>query len=152
MTTPLEGGGGSASRPGRSLPAGKTRYPLYERLGELQGRSGQVGKNLAPTGIRSRTVQPVASRYTDCGTRPTNLCKIHVLIIFLHLMAVFLSIQLQQVGLRYFMTVLCWENLLKRRSWSASFRWNSMLISDIHVSVHHNTILIKWPTRCNCVG
>jgi len=32
MTTALEGGEGSASRPGRSLPPGKTRYPLYRRL------------------------------------------------------------------------------------------------------------------------
>jgi len=33
MTTALEGGEGSASRPGRSLPLGKTRYLLYRRLG-----------------------------------------------------------------------------------------------------------------------
>ena len=35
-------GEGSASRPGRSLSPGKTRYPLYRRLGGLQGRCGQV--------------------------------------------------------------------------------------------------------------
>jgi len=29
MTTVLEGGEGSASRRGRSLPPGKTRYPKY---------------------------------------------------------------------------------------------------------------------------
>jgi len=23
---------------------------------------------------------------------------------------------------------------------------------DIHGSVHHNTVLLKWPTRCNIVG
>jgi len=44
---------GSASRPGRSLPLGKTRYPLYRRLDGPQGRSGQVQKILPPTGIRS---------------------------------------------------------------------------------------------------
>jgi len=32
MTMALEGGEGSASRPGRSLPPEKTRYPLYNRL------------------------------------------------------------------------------------------------------------------------
>jgi len=42
LTTTLEGGEGSASRPGSSLPPGKTRYPLYKRLGGPQGRSGQV--------------------------------------------------------------------------------------------------------------
>ena len=39
-------------------------YPLYRRLGGLQGRSGRA-ENVVPTGIRSRTVQPVVSRYTD---------------------------------------------------------------------------------------
>ena len=53
MTTALEEGEGSASRPGRSLPPGKTRYPLYRRLGGPQGRSGQVWKISPPTGIRS---------------------------------------------------------------------------------------------------
>ena len=46
-------GEGSASRPGRSLPPGKTRYPLYRRLGGPQGRSEQVRKISPPTGIRS---------------------------------------------------------------------------------------------------
>jgi hypothetical protein len=52
MTTALEGGEGSASLPGRSLPPGKSRYPLYRRIGGPQGRSGRT-ENLAPTGIRS---------------------------------------------------------------------------------------------------
>ena len=42
----------SASRPGRSLPPGKTRYPLYTRLGGTQGLSGQVRKISPSTGIR----------------------------------------------------------------------------------------------------
>jgi len=37
LTSSLEGVEGSASRPGRSLPPGKTRYPLYRRLGGPQG-------------------------------------------------------------------------------------------------------------------
>ena len=49
----------SAARPGRTLPPAKIRYPFYRRLGGPQGRSGRA-KNLVPTGIRSRTVQPVA--------------------------------------------------------------------------------------------
>ena len=64
MTAALEGDEWSAVRPGRTLPPGKTPYPFYRRLGGPQGRSGQA-KNLVPTGIRSRTVQPVISRYTD---------------------------------------------------------------------------------------
>ena len=37
-------GEGSASRTCRSLHPGKTRYPLYRRLGGPQGRSGHVRK------------------------------------------------------------------------------------------------------------
>ena len=59
MTAELEGGEWSAARLGRTLPPGKTRYPFYRRLGGPQGRSGRA-ENLVPTGIRSRTVQPVA--------------------------------------------------------------------------------------------
>jgi len=46
------------------LPPGNTRYPLYRRLDGPQGRSGRA-ENLVPTGIRSRTAQPVVNRYTD---------------------------------------------------------------------------------------
>jgi hypothetical protein len=59
MTAALEGDEWSAARPGRNLPPGKTQYPFYRRLGGPQGRSGQA-ENLVPTGIGSRTVQPVA--------------------------------------------------------------------------------------------
>jgi hypothetical protein len=57
-----------------SLPLftpGKTRYPLYRRLGGPQGRSGQVQKTSPPSEFDIRTVQPVASRYTAYATRPT---------------------------------------------------------------------------------
>ena len=64
MTAALEGGEWSAARPGRTLPPGKTWYPFYRRLGGPQGRCGRT-ENLVPTGIRSRTVQLVVSRYTD---------------------------------------------------------------------------------------
>ena len=64
MTAALERGKWSAARPGRTLPPGKTRYPFYRRLGGPQGRSGRA-QSLVPTGIRSRTVQPVVIRYTD---------------------------------------------------------------------------------------
>ena len=68
----LEVGEGLALRPSRSLTSGKTRYPLYRRMGGPQGRSGQVRKISPPPEFDPRTVQPVASRYTDYVTRPTN--------------------------------------------------------------------------------
>ena len=67
-----KGGEGSASRPSRSLPLGKTRYPLYRRQGGPQDRSGWVRKISPPPGFDPRTVHSVASRYTDWATRPTN--------------------------------------------------------------------------------
>jgi len=63
LTSALKGGEGSASRPGRTLPPGKTGYPLYRRLGGPQGRSGQVRKISPPPEFDPRTVQPVASHY-----------------------------------------------------------------------------------------
>ena len=50
-----------------ALPPGKTRYPFYRRLGGPQSRSGRVRKISAPPGFDPRTVQSVASRYTDCA-------------------------------------------------------------------------------------
>jgi hypothetical protein len=61
MTLALEGGEWSASRPGRTLPPGKSRYPLYRRLGGPQDRSGQVRKISPPTEIRSPD-RPARSR------------------------------------------------------------------------------------------
>ena len=53
LTSAIEGGEGSASRPCRTLPPGNTRYPLYRRLGGPQGPVWTGAENLAPTGIRS---------------------------------------------------------------------------------------------------
>ena len=48
-----------------ALPLGKNRYPLYRRLGGPQGRSWRVQKISPPPRLDPRTVQSVASRYTD---------------------------------------------------------------------------------------
>jgi hypothetical protein len=50
-----------------TLPPGKTRYLLYRRLGGPQSRSGRVRKISPSPGFDPHTVQPVASRYTDCA-------------------------------------------------------------------------------------
>ena len=62
----------STSRP--HFTPGKDPVPFYRRLGGPQGRSGRA-ENLVPTGIRSRTVQPAVSLYTDWATRPMNSPK-----------------------------------------------------------------------------
>ena len=56
-------GVGSQRHAPAALPPKKTRYPLYKRLGGLQGRSGQVQKISPPSGFNPRTAQPVASLY-----------------------------------------------------------------------------------------
>jgi hypothetical protein len=58
-------GVGGQSHTTATLPAGKTRYPLYKRLGEPQGWSGQMRKISPPPGFDPQTVHPVASCYTD---------------------------------------------------------------------------------------
>jgi hypothetical protein len=73
MTSALEGGEWLAARPSRTLPQGKSRYPLHRRMGGPQGRSGQVRKISPTPGFDPQTAQPVVSRYTDWATRPTQL-------------------------------------------------------------------------------
>ena len=63
----LEGGEESASRPGRSLPPGKDPVPIVQEAGWAPGPVWTGAKNLAPPGFDPRTIQPVASRYTDWG-------------------------------------------------------------------------------------
>ena len=50
-----------------ALPPENTRYPLYRRLRGPQGLSARVRKISPPLEFDLRTVQPVASRYTDCA-------------------------------------------------------------------------------------
>jgi hypothetical protein len=45
-----------------TLPQGKTRYPLCNRLDGPQGRSGRVWKISLPPGFDPRTVQPVVAK------------------------------------------------------------------------------------------
>ena len=66
-------GEGSASRPGRSLPPRKTRYPLYRKLDGPQGRSGQVRKISPPTGIRSPDL-PDRSQSLYRLSYPAHMC------------------------------------------------------------------------------
>jgi hypothetical protein len=51
--------------PGRLTLGKKTRHLLYRRLGGPEGRCGQSAGSLVLTVFEPRTVQPVASRYTD---------------------------------------------------------------------------------------
>jgi len=62
---------GGQRHPPAALPAGTTRYKLCRRLGGPNGRSGRLRKTSPPPGFDPRSVQLVASRYTNCEARPT---------------------------------------------------------------------------------
>ena len=65
MTAALEGGEWSAARPGPHFNPGKEPVPIVQEAGWAPGPVWTGVENLVPTGIRSRTVQPVVIRYTD---------------------------------------------------------------------------------------
>jgi len=48
---------------------GKDPVPIIQEAVWAQNRFGHVGKISPPPGFDPRTVQPVASRYTDYATR-----------------------------------------------------------------------------------
>ena len=60
------GVGGQRHAPA-ALPPRKTLYPLRRMLGGPKGQSGSVRKISPSPGFDPQTVQPVASRYTDCA-------------------------------------------------------------------------------------
>jgi predicted choloylglycine hydrolase len=60
-----------------ALPPGNTRYSFYRRMGGPQGRSGRVRTISPPPGFDPRTVQPVASRYTNWA-KPAPVLAVHI--------------------------------------------------------------------------
>jgi hypothetical protein len=54
---------------------GKDPVPIVQEAGWPQGRSRQVRMISPPPGFDPRTVQPVASRYTDYATRPARILE-----------------------------------------------------------------------------
>jgi hypothetical protein len=58
-------GVGSQRHAPAALPPGTTQYPLHRRLSRPLGRSERVLKISPPPGFDPRTIQLVASRYTD---------------------------------------------------------------------------------------
>ena len=78
LTSALDAVSGQLHAPA-ALSPGKTRYPLYRKLGGPQCRSGQMRKiSSSPPGFDLRTVQAVASHYTDWAipTQNRNWCLI----------------------------------------------------------------------------
>jgi len=63
MTTALEEGEWSATRPGRTLPSGKTRYQFYRRLG-------------GPQGLEGRKISSHRDSIPDCPARSQSLYRL----------------------------------------------------------------------------
>ena len=66
LTLVLNGGEWTTPLPGHFTP-GKDPVPIVQEAGWAPGPSGRVWKISPPQQFDSRTVQPVASRYTDCA-------------------------------------------------------------------------------------
>ena len=63
-TSALDRGGCSTPRPGRFNP-GKDLVPIVQEAGWVPGPVWTGAENSPPPGFDPRTVQPVASRYSD---------------------------------------------------------------------------------------
>ena len=76
----------SAARPGRTLPSGKTRYPLYRRLGGPQGRSGRAEKSrphrdsIPDRPARSQSLYRLSYRARNTSSPIVKLCDAGTLI------------------------------------------------------------------------
>jgi len=91
MTAALEVGEWSAARPGPTLDS----VHILQEAGWAPGPVW-TAEILVPTGIRSRTVQPLVSRYTDWATWPTIKVAIVVLIVVVVVVVVVVVINEQQ--------------------------------------------------------
>ena len=60
-----------SSTPRPHFTPGKDPVPILQEAGWAPGPVWRGAENLVPTGVRSRTVQPVVGRYTDWANRPT---------------------------------------------------------------------------------
>ena len=65
LTLALDGVGDQCHAPAALFPGKGTRYPLYRRLSGPQEQHGRVRQISFSSEFDLRTVQPVASRYTD---------------------------------------------------------------------------------------
>ena len=118
-------GSGQQHAPGRTLSTGKSRYPLYTRLGGPQGRSGRTD-NLAPPGFDPRIAQSVVCCYTDWATGPTRKCTIKCL----------LSLNIFQH-----------ERLSWRLKSAAMEGWNFIYFSTIPLKPSFHFLPSSWGTR-----
>ena len=61
-----------------ALPCGKTRNPLYRRLGEPHGRSRRVWKISPPLGFDPRTIQPLSESLNRLSYRGLHILLVYI--------------------------------------------------------------------------
>jgi hypothetical protein len=75
LISELDGGGWSTLRTGR-ITSGKDPLPIVQEAGWAPGPVWTGAENLASPELDPRTVQPVASRYTDWAiVAPSGICR-----------------------------------------------------------------------------
>jgi hypothetical protein len=73
FTSALEGVRSQRHAPAAHYPRERPGTHFTGAWMGLRAGMDRCGKSPPPTGIRSRTVQPVGNRYTDYATRPTQV-------------------------------------------------------------------------------
>ena len=76
-----------------TLSLGKTWYSLYGSLGGSLSQSGWVRKISPSPGFDPQTIQPIASRYTDCAIPALDNKMLGTLLYFIVLYRMILSLE-----------------------------------------------------------
>jgi len=123
-------GGWSTPRPGRSNP-GKEPVHILQEAGGPQSRSEQVRKISPPPGFDPRTVQPVASRYTDWAiTAAAGYAEItndrHTY---------------QSWKTDFTLDIL--SSSVKKRC-----RWSQRQTAEGRMLDHYRSVQLRWPPQC----
>jgi len=105
-----------------ALPRGKTRYPLYRKMGGTQGRCWRVWKISPPTGIRS-----AASRYTIWALPVHFLLGVHTIRCCHHFHLASTQVSLLRIALLCrLVSPLCstvWKKLRPTNYTATFFKW-----------------------------
>ena len=126
------------------LPPGKTRCPLYRRLGTPQGRSEPVWENLASTGIRSPD-RPARSEWLyRLSYRGPSSFKLSC-----NLLGVIPVVVVAVVLYGSFAVVMVFVALLSSLCTSAASKWPCCACCDCWKLLCLWTMFLGWSVKCN---
>jgi hypothetical protein len=131
-------------KPRPLYPPGKTRYPLYRRLGWPRGRSGRVRKVSPPhTGIRSPDRQARSESLYRLSYPGRSSCPVHEQFNLYHLMYVVVHTDFME------RSSSCETNKIFGYLSSPNFRTTEFL-SCLYNSLYYYTLLVYmiFPQHC----